>query len=59
MLDTRGNAAKLADIVRDPTDVPPSVGNRTPALVQNRAYGKRDGWDARPIRGNHLSLLDF
>ena len=29
-----GVAAKLADIVRDPTDVPPPIVNRTPAVVR-------------------------
>ncbi len=30
---------KIVDIVRDPADVPPAVGNRKPAVVQRNAHG--------------------
>jgi copper-containing nitrite reductase len=54
-----GNTAKLADIVRDPTDVPPSVGNRAPALVKIELTAKEMVGTLDPSAGTTYRYWTF
>ncbi len=53
------NTAKLADIVRDPTDVPPSVGNRAPALVKVELTAKEMVGTLDPSAGTTYRYWTF
>ena len=56
---TEKTSTQAADVVRNPADVPPPIGNRAPTTIHVMLTAEEVVGQLDPVKRHHLSVLDL